>query len=333
MSGPESLSPLAVLGFTAADEEAYRLLLRRGPVGVGVGVGEAAELLRLSTGEVRDLLAKLAGVGLVDVREDTVLVSPPEQTLDRIITEENRRLDGKQEQLEALRGLIPALTAEHRRSRERTDEHLTLQSITSDEALDTLRRLAAENEGELLWLRSDQWRLPDVEAADRWVEGLLREGRESRVIYPARALAEASAAVRRRAALGEHVRILADVPGRLAVIGDSVALLPNRFDLADDTLLVIDRPALVASLCMLFESLWERALVVPGISGPGDAVRESARTLLLDQMARGAKDEQIARTLGQSLRTVRRRVAELMVELGASSRFHAGVEAVRRGWL
>jgi len=26
-------------------------------------------------------------------------------------------------------------------------------------------------------------------------------------------------------------------------------------------------------------------------------------------------------------------VAELMVELGASSRFHAGVEAVRRGWL
>jgi DNA-binding NarL/FixJ family response regulator len=34
-----------------------------------------------------------------------------------------------------------------------------------------------------------------------------------------------------------------------------------------------------------------------------------------------------------SLRTVRRRVAEVMAELGADSRFQAGVEATRRGWL
>ena len=34
------------------------------------------------------------------------------------------------------------------------------------------------------------------------------------------------------------------------------------------------------------------------------------------QLAAGAKDEQIARTLGLSLRTVRRRVAELMIDLG-----------------
>ena len=37
--------------------------------------------------------------------------------------------------------------------------------------------------------------------------------------------------------------------------------------------------------------------------------------------------------LGLSLRTVRRRVADLMTELGADSRFQAGVEAARRGWL
>jgi DNA-binding NarL/FixJ family response regulator len=47
----------------------------------------------------------------------------------------------------------------------------------------------------------------------------------------------------------------------------------------------------------------------------------------------GAKDETIARQLGVSLRTVRRRVAELMDELGASTRFQAGMEAVRRGLL
>jgi hypothetical protein len=30
---------------------------------------------------------------------------------------------------------------------------------------------------------------------------------------------------------------------------------------------------------------------------------------------------------------VRRRIADIMVELGADSRFQAGAEAARRGWL
>ena len=57
------------------------------------------------------------------------------------------------------------------------------------------------------------------------------------------------------------------------------------------------------------------------------------RTFLLQQLAAGAQDEQIARRLGVSLRTVRRRVADLMSELGAESRFQAGVEASKRGWI
>ena len=55
----------------------------------------------------------------------------------------------------------------------------------------------------------------------------------------------------------------------------------------------------------------------------------TSAAFLLQQLAAGAKDEQIARTLGLSLRTVRRRVADLMIELGADTRFQAGVEAVR----
>jgi DNA-binding NarL/FixJ family response regulator len=62
--------------------------------------------------------------------------------------------------------------------------------------------------------------------------------------------------------------------------------------------------------------------------GPDDL-----RRFLLEALGSGAQDEQIARRLGLSLRTVRRRVAELMEELGAQSRFQAGVEAARRGWL
>ncbi|WAC51253.1 hypothetical protein [Frigoribacterium sp. SL97] len=41
----------------------------------------------------------------------------------------------------------------------------------------------------------------------------------------------------------------------------------------------------------------------------------------------------IAGQLGISSRTLRRRLHALFDELGASNRFHAGVEAARRGWV
>jgi len=50
-------------------------------------------------------------------------------------------------------------------------------------------------------------------------------------------------------------------------------------------------------------------------------------------MAVGMKDEAIARQLGMSPRTLRRRSQELLAELGAGNRFQAGVEAARRGWI
>jgi DNA-binding NarL/FixJ family response regulator len=50
-------------------------------------------------------------------------------------------------------------------------------------------------------------------------------------------------------------------------------------------------------------------------------------------MSSGVKDEAAARQLNVSDRTYRRHVADILSRLGASSRFQAGVEAVRRGWL
>ena len=54
---------------------------------------------------------------------------------------------------------------------------------------------------------------------------------------------------------------------------------------------------------------------------------------LLALVAAGATDDVIARQLGISPRTLRRRLHDLFDELGASNRFHAGVEAARRGWV
>jgi len=70
-----------------------------------------------------------------------------------------------------------------------------------------------------------------------------------------------------------------------------------------------------------------------GGDGDGDAPPSAAELLLLQLLADGAKDESAARSLGVSVRTVRRMVADLMRRLEARSRFQAGILAKRRGWL
>ena len=61
--------------------------------------------------------------------------------------------------------------------------------------------------------------------------------------------------------------------------------------------------------------------------------RPDLRRFLLRQLALGRQGRADRPHPGLSLRTVRRRVADLMIELGVDTRFQAGAEAVRRGWL
>jgi DNA-binding NarL/FixJ family response regulator len=77
----------------------------------------------------------------------------------------------------------------------------------------------------------------------------------------------------------------------------------------------------------LFGATWTRA-------EPHGGTRPAARDrTLLSLMSRGVADGCAARSLGISMRTYRRRVADLMERLGASSRFQAGVLAAGGGWL
>jgi DNA-binding CsgD family transcriptional regulator len=134
-----------------------------------------------------------------------------------------------------------------------------------------------------------------------------------------------------RARQGEQVRVIDEMPTRMLVIQGTHVVLPEPLGFADEPRLLVRQPALVGAMELLFEAYWDQASPVPDLDVRRPRV--DLRGNLLRQLAAGAKDEQIARTLGLSLRTVRRRVAELLIELGVDTRFQAGVEAVRRGWL
>ncbi|MEC3975360.1 DNA-binding response regulator [Amycolatopsis sp. H20-H5] len=98
------------------------------------------------------------------------------------------------------------------------------------------------------------------------------------------------------------------------------------------TYTVVSKPELVQGICSLFEAAWRSATDLAGFDARFAELRLQAPQIL-DLLSSGCTDEAAARTLGVGLRTYRRRVAELMSALGASSRFQAGARAREAGLL
>ncbi|WP_406200607.1 DNA-binding response regulator [Kitasatospora sp. NBC_01560] len=118
------------------------------------------------------------------------------------------------------------------------------------------------------------------------------------------------------------------------VIADGSAALvrAGAGDAKGQATLVNDRAA-VRALELLFAGAWsggrkidEHLALSPRLLG--DLTRR-----ILERLRNGYTDDAAARDLNMSLRTYRRHVAEIMRELGATSRFQAGVRAVELGLL
>jgi DNA-binding CsgD family transcriptional regulator len=290
-------------------------------------LGTSADDLALS-------LQPLLERGLVLLDGDRVRVVSLTSALSTMVTAEAENAAKVRERLEHLSRAIPYLTAAVTRPGpgEVTDVNALDGEISSGgNALKLLTALIENSRGDLLWLRPDTWRAPREEAITAVVAAAVATGRRSRAIYPVLALDEARDMLRARAQAGEQVRVLADLPTRMMILGTTHVVLPEPLGYADEPRLLIRQPAIVRGLTLLFEHMWDRASPVPDLEQA--RTRTDRRRFLLHQLAAGAKDEQIARSLGISLRTVRRSVAELLQELGVETRFQAGVEAVRRGWL
>lgn len=327
ISGGESNS-LGVLGFGAEAEGVYRYLLRAS----GTALETAALELGRSAAEFRELIGPLVEAGLVRLDGELLTAAPPEAAVGRLIAAETARLLAVGERLTSVRELIPQLRADHRDT-PRSGDQVIGEVIETDAVPRVWAELAASVEGPVRLLRPDQWALPSSPAYDVLLADVARAGREVLAIYPARALSEAPKTLQARAAAGEQIRIVAELPARLGVFGRSAALVPEQWGGGGDRLILVRQPAMVSALGELFARIWDRAVVVPGSAHAHATGAGAGRALLLEQLAMGRRDEHIAGVLGVSLRTVRRRISDLQTGLGVASRFQAGVEAVRRGWL
>jgi DNA-binding CsgD family transcriptional regulator/DNA-binding transcriptional ArsR family regulator len=171
----------------------------------------------------------------------------------------------------------------------------------------------------------------------------LRRGVRLRLVYPSGFFADGwqRDTVRPRLNEGGQVRMLPEPPVDLLVLDrQAVVLTESEAGRNGHATLVVRGRGLVDALYALFQNCWSQASGVDHyLEGPeeepaGDALRLGATDrAMLRLLGEGAKDDLVARRLGISVRTVRRRVSEILRMMDATSRFQGGVLAERRGWI
>lgn len=163
----------------------------------------------------------------------------------------------------------------------------------------------------------------------------LARGVRYRVVYDTTALELPGALdlLRVLSDAGEDARAHDGVPMKFLLADGQRALVPLLLDEpAGEHGLVVHPCALLGALIALFDLVWAQAGPLHA-SHRIDPEGHEDDEMLLALLAAGLKDGAIARQLGISDRTLRRRIGALMDHLEASSRFAAGVEAARRGWI
>jgi DNA-binding NarL/FixJ family response regulator/DNA-binding MarR family transcriptional regulator len=134
--------------------------------------------------------------------------------------------------------------------------------------------------------------------------------------------------------LGGEVRATPTLPMRLLILDQELAIMAMDPENPTAGALIHRSPAVLSVAIALFDAYWARA---EEMFSPEDRDDNNPLTPheaeVLRLLAGGAKDEQVARLLGISLRTARRITANLSERLDATSRFELGVAAAKRGWV
>lgn len=166
----------------------------------------------------------------------------------------------------------------------------------------------------------------------------LAEGVRYQVLYDRAALARPPQLdiTTKLVALGEQARVVHVAPTKLIVVDGEVGLLPlTTTENSVDSAVVIRSSAMLAAIARIFTDLWRFAAPFTAdkdLDGNDVQPTEEERWIL-SLLASGATDDTIGRLMGFSARTAHRRVRELVARLGVETRFQAGMQAVKLGWL
>lgn len=326
---PQMKGQLSALAVPADAELLYRRLLRSGSTDLAVVAAELGWTLQGVRAAVEPLLA----ARLVRESPDGGIVADhPRAALERLIDEREAGLEDRRRELSAARAMIAQFAEDHSFGREGAfSGQQAWEFISAELAPSVVEHLARSHSGTLRSCIQTLDEGPGLDAdAVRTGQALLAAGRQQRTIYPVQALVHARSRewMRSWARVGEQQRVMERPPSDFAVFGSHAVMASAEWGVPTNDYVVIRDALLLAVFTTCFEQAWELAVPVPG---GHDASGDDRRLLAL--LAKGYKDEAIARYLGWGLRTVRRRIAGLMADLGVTTRFQLGAAAQRRGLL
>jgi DNA-binding NarL/FixJ family response regulator len=163
----------------------------------------------------------------------------------------------------------------------------------------------------------------------------LRRGVRYRAIIDRRVLDQPSVVddVVASAAAGQEIRVVDRVPVKAVIVDREVAMLPLRHNgRTAPASVLIHRSGRLDAMLAFYDSLWERGYpLLPGSSArPAEIDEIDGRILTL--LLSGLTDQAVAGKLGLSLRTVQRRIHQLMARAGVGTRVQLGWHAARKGW-
>lgn len=124
--------------------------------------------------------------------------------------------------------------------------------------------------------------------------------------------------------IGEEQRLSLTPPSEFAIFDEQAVVAVLDWGDPGAEYVIVRHPMLVRAFTELFDRAFDKALPIVA-----DDEHEGDDRRLVRLLGLGLKDESIARYLGCSLRTVRRRVARLMEVHGVQTRFQLGVAAAR----
>lgn len=321
---------LEPLGLAGGDERLYRTVLER--------PGSSARELADSTGvvlpQVRAALNRLAAMRLIQRRPGrpvTFLAIPPDIAITALVNE-------RQAELEQARLAVPELVSCYQQATATTRPGNLLEVFTGPNVGHKrfLEIQAAATTELLIFDRVSDREVvgePEMEAE----APVLGRGVSCRGIYETSGLDIPGRLpyIRRLATLGERARVAPRLPMKMVICDRRMAMLPLSAteDSATESVLLVSRSALLDALVEIFEEYWQHSVPISsGVPKAPDALPPDQYEVL-QLLTTGLKDEAIARQLGTSMRTTRRRIAALLATLGVATRFQAGVEAARRGLL
>lgn len=313
---------LLVLGIGAEGEELYRHVLRM----PGLTLVSHVTRLGWTDYEADHALEQLRARRLVRTNDAGELYADhPRAALERVLNAEEARLATRRQDLARVRDTIDQLAADHRAGQEAQDSpQPARERVDAADLVPVHEHLAASTVGPIRVAHS---RLP-VGGPEAFpvVRQLIEGGREQRGLYVPGVIEETPEVVHDWAQAGEAQRLVPALPSQMVCFGSDVALGSSEWGSIDGDLVVLRDPMVVSAFVELFDRLWAQAT-------PLGAATDDERGALLELMQQGLKDEAIARLLGVSLRTVRRRIAGLMEEHGVGTRFQLALALARRGRL